>query len=425
MSSCGCRNVGNVVGVKDATGEPGRDGAADRGHRRRLRGVQRRRHVHAAAARRRRRRCHQRGVALGDARTSSSCSTPGTVATRRRRGGSTPACSRASRSRRATSRPTRARPRRCCATSASRRDTAGHRWAPTRTGSNREPPRSTSAWSPLVADRPRPEQPASDAVRIVFLGGLGEIGRNCAVIEVGGGPSGDGPDRKLLLIDCGLMFPDPDMHGIDLVLPDFTYLRENADRIVAVVATHGHEDHVGALQFLLREMSVPVYGSALTLGLARNRIEEAGLLGKTELHAVADGERRADRPVRRRVHPGHPQRPARPRDRGAHAAGRHPAHRRLQARPHAGRRPAYRPRPHRPARQDGEGIRVLLRRLDERRGGRARPERDERRLGAALAVRGVPRIGASSRRASPAISTASSRSPTPRSTAAGSSRRSA
>ena len=132
---------------------------------------------------------------------------------------------------------------------------------------------------------------ANDAVRIVFLGGLGEIGRNCAVIEVGGGPSGDGPNRKLLLIDCGLMFPDPDMHGIDLVLPDFTYLRENANRIVAVVATHGHEDHVGALQFLLREMSVPVYGSALTLGLARNRIEEAGLLGKTELHAVADGDR--------------------------------------------------------------------------------------------------------------------------------------
>ena len=141
---------------------------------------------------------------------------------------------------------------------------------------------------------PEPAGPPSGergAVRIVFLGGLGEIGRNCAAIEIGGGPAGDGPDRKLLLIDCGLMFPDPDMHGIDLVLPDFTYLRENAERIVAVVATHGHEDHVGALQFLLREMSVPVYGSALTLGLARNRIEEAGLLGKTELNVVADGDR--------------------------------------------------------------------------------------------------------------------------------------
>ncbi len=99
-------------------------------------------------------------------------------------------------------------------------------------------------------------------------------------------------EGRLLLIDCGLMFPDADMHGIDLVLPDFTYLRENGDRIEAVVATHGHEDHVGALQYLLRELSFPVYGSALTLGLARNRIEEAGLLGKTKLIPVVDGERR-------------------------------------------------------------------------------------------------------------------------------------
>jgi ribonuclease J len=86
------------------------------------------------------------------------------------------------------------------------------------------------------------------------------------------------------------MFPDPDMHGIDLVLPDFTWLRENAQRIVGCIATHGHEDHVGGLQFLLRELSFPIYGSAVTLGLARNRIEEAGLLGKTELVVVNDGE---------------------------------------------------------------------------------------------------------------------------------------
>lgn len=130
-----------------------------------------------------------------------------------------------------------------------------------------------------------------DAVRIAFLGGLGEIGRNCMAIEAGGGPSGDSADRRIILIDCGLMFPDPDMHGIDLVLPDFTYLRENAERIDAVIATHGHEDHVGGLQFLLRDLSVPVYGSAVTLGLARSRIEEAGLLGRTDLRVVADGER--------------------------------------------------------------------------------------------------------------------------------------
>jgi ribonuclease J len=120
------------------------------------------------------------------------------------------------------------------------------------------------------------------SIRVVFLGGLGEIGRNCMAIEQEG---------KVLLIDCGLMFPDADMHGIDLVLPDFTWLRERADDIVAVVATHGHEDHVGALQYLLRELSFPIYGSAVTLGLARNRIEEAGLLGKTELVTVRDGER--------------------------------------------------------------------------------------------------------------------------------------
>jgi len=120
-------------------------------------------------------------------------------------------------------------------------------------------------------------------VRVVFLGGLGEIGRNCMAIE---------QDDRILLIDCGLMFPDADMHGIDLVLPDFTWLRENADRIVGCVATHGHEDHVGGLQFLLRDVSFPVFGSAVTLGLARGRIEEAGLLGATELVTVADNERR-------------------------------------------------------------------------------------------------------------------------------------
>ncbi len=120
-------------------------------------------------------------------------------------------------------------------------------------------------------------------VRIIFLGGLGEIGRNCMVIE---------QDNRLLLIDCGLMFPNADMHGIDLVLPDFTWLRENADRIEACVATHGHEDHVGGLQFLLRELSFPIYGSAVTLGLARHRIEEAGLLGKTEFIKIVDNERR-------------------------------------------------------------------------------------------------------------------------------------
>ena len=105
---------------------------------------------------------------------------------------------------------------------------------------------------------------ASD-VRVMFFGGLGEIGRNCAAIEVEG---------RIMLIDCGLMFPDDDMVGIDIVLPDFTWLRENADRVEGVVATHGHEDHIGALGYLLAEIPCKVIGSALTLGLAKHRIDE-------------------------------------------------------------------------------------------------------------------------------------------------------
>ena len=106
-------------------------------------------------------------------------------------------------------------------------------------------------------------------VTITFLGGLGEIGRNCMVFEC---------EDQLLLLDCGLMFPELEHLGVDLILPDFTWLRENGDRVIGCIATHGHEDHVGGLSYLLRELSFPIYGSALTLGLAKNRIEEAGLL---------------------------------------------------------------------------------------------------------------------------------------------------
>jgi ribonuclease J len=122
-----------------------------------------------------------------------------------------------------------------------------------------------------------------DAVRIVFLGGLGEIGRNCACIEVNG---------RILVLDVGIMFPDPDMPGVDLVLPDFTYLRENADRVDGVILTHGHEDHTGGLAYLLRDFPVPIYGSELTLALARNRVDEAGMADRAQFIPVRDGERR-------------------------------------------------------------------------------------------------------------------------------------
>jgi ribonuclease J len=114
------------------------------------------------------------------------------------------------------------------------------------------------------------------SVSISFLGGLGEIGRNCASLEVEG---------RLALIDCGLMFPEEGMLGVDLVLPDFTSVVQRRGDLECVVLTHGHEDHIGALGYFLAAAPVPVYGTPLTIELARGRIEEAGL--RADLRPVA------------------------------------------------------------------------------------------------------------------------------------------
>ena len=106
------------------------------------------------------------------------------------------------------------------------------------------------------------------SVRVGFLGGLGEIGRNCAAIEI---------DGKIALLDCGIMFPEEDMLGVDLVLPDFSSVLERREDIVCVILTHGHEDHVGSLAYFLREANVPVYGGELCVTFARNRVEEIGV----------------------------------------------------------------------------------------------------------------------------------------------------
>lgn len=128
-----------------------------------------------------------------------------------------------------------------------------------------------------------PDSNVPDDVRIVFLGGLGEIGRNCAVVESGG---------RLLVIDCGLMFPDAEMPGVDLVLPDLSYLIDRAHKIDGIVLTHGHEDHVGALSYLLRDVDRPIhlYGSRLCLSLCSGRLEESGVSDRAVLHEMADGE---------------------------------------------------------------------------------------------------------------------------------------
>jgi ribonuclease J len=106
------------------------------------------------------------------------------------------------------------------------------------------------------------------SVSITFLGGLGEIGRNCAAVEIGG---------RIALIDCGLMFPEEDMLGVDLVFPDWSWLAKRSSDVDCVIITHGHEDHVGALAYFLREINVPVYGTRLTLEMASGRIDELGV----------------------------------------------------------------------------------------------------------------------------------------------------
>ena len=105
-------------------------------------------------------------------------------------------------------------------------------------------------------------------IKIIPLGGLGEIGKNCLVLEY---------DQQLLVIDAGIIFPEESVYGVDLVAPDFTYILERKDQVVGVVLTHGHEDHIGALPILLGRIRAPVYGTTLTLGLARHKLEDAGI----------------------------------------------------------------------------------------------------------------------------------------------------
>lgn len=119
--------------------------------------------------------------------------------------------------------------------------------------------------------------PGSDWVDLTFLGGLGEIGLNLMTFETA---------DSLVVVDAGLMFPEDHLLGIDIVIPDFAYLRERRDKLGAVVLTHGHDDHIGAVPFLLKEMPVPVYGTPMTLALLREKLREHGLLGEAALREV-------------------------------------------------------------------------------------------------------------------------------------------
>ena len=119
-------------------------------------------------------------------------------------------------------------------------------------------------------------------VRVIPLGGLSEIGKNCTLYEC---------QNDSFMVDCGLAFPDETMLGIDATIPDFQYVEKNASQLRGIVITHGHEDHIGALPYFLKNVNVPVYGTRLTLGLIENKLREHGLVGKVQLIAVKPGDR--------------------------------------------------------------------------------------------------------------------------------------
>lgn len=118
-------------------------------------------------------------------------------------------------------------------------------------------------------------------LRVTCLGGLGEIGKNLTVLEYG---------EDMIIIDCGMGFPDDDMLGVDLVIPDFSYLKSNADRIRGVFLTHGHEDHIGAIPYLLSELDLPIYGTRLTIGIIKYKLEEHKIPFKPRLFCVEAGD---------------------------------------------------------------------------------------------------------------------------------------
>ena len=119
-------------------------------------------------------------------------------------------------------------------------------------------------------------------LRVIPLGGVAEIGKNMTLIE---------QDGEILIIDCGLMFPEDDMLGVDIVINDFRYVIERADKVRGIILTHGHEDHIGALPYLVRDLNVPIWGTRLTLGLVDNKLSEWGLLDHVTKHVVEAGTR--------------------------------------------------------------------------------------------------------------------------------------
>ncbi|MGO8944215.1 MAG: ribonuclease J [Syntrophobacteraceae bacterium] len=129
-----------------------------------------------------------------------------------------------------------------------------------------------------VTSAAMPEKSTGPALKVIPMGGLGEIGLNMMVLEY---------EDTIVIVDAGLMFPEEEMLGIDIVIPDFSYLLKNRDKVAGLVVTHGHEDHIGAVPFLVRELPIPIYGTALTLALIKEKLREHNLLDRADLIQIA------------------------------------------------------------------------------------------------------------------------------------------
>ncbi len=148
---------------------------------------------------------------------------------------------------------------------------------PNKAQAPKQKPKKQNAAHPPRKTQKKPTKP----LKIIPLGGLGEIGKNITLYEY---------DGDMLLVDCGMSFPDEETPGIDIVIPDFTYILENRDRIRGLVVTHGHEDHIGAIPYLLRNFNVPIYATSLTIGLIEGKLKEHKLLSDAKLNVTKAGE---------------------------------------------------------------------------------------------------------------------------------------